>query len=192
MVNMDRSHHLIVICLAVAAIALATGCGRTGADPYSTQYFEERWLGMGPSQETFRYADSLLKAGRYREAHAAYSAAEKSAYSMELRKAARQRRLYLEDFIRAKQAGRQAPPQPITSAPDHERKPPPKVDLPPPPTGTGSQAGQLQPLAPVATPYGTGSQAGKLQPLLPPLPPPQQPKPYLLPPSPPIVERPVD
>lgn len=179
------------LALLLLGLALAAACGRTGTDPLTTAHFEERWLGMGHANETYRYAESLYRQGRYREALAAYNAVEKSAYSEELRSAARQRRYYLQEYIRAQEQGRTPAQPPYFSAPDKGKpaKAPAARRAIPPPYGSGSQAGSLQPLPPTPA-YGTGSQAGTLQPL----PPASQPagNPKLLPPSPPIVEQPAN
>lgn len=185
--NMDGLMKRLIV---IAIILIATvGCGKTGTDPLTSAHFEERWLGMGHANETYRYAEALQREGRYREALAAYNAAEKSAYTEELRRSARQRRFYLQEFIKANEQGRVPSAPPLASAPPSD-KPKAKATALPAASGTGSQAGQLQPLTPATSlspATGSGSQAGQLQPLLPPYPPVTNPA--MLPPSPPIVEK---
>ncbi len=189
MINMDGCKSTGVVLLLLG-LALAAGCGRTGTDPLTTAYFEERWLGMGHANETYRYAESLYRQGRYREAMAAYNAVEKAAYSQELRRAARQRRYYLQEYIAAQEKGRTPAQPPYFSAPVKGKPKPPAASRAKPgsPYGSGSRAGTLQPLPLPSSPYGSGSQAGTLQPL-PPAPEPAG-QTRLLPPSPPIVEQP--
>lgn len=62
MINMDGCKSTAVVLLLLW-LALAAGCGRTGTDPLTTAYFEERWLGMGHANETYRYAESLYRQG---------------------------------------------------------------------------------------------------------------------------------
>lgn len=97
--------------LAVAVLALAA-CA-SGTEPASTRAVEERYLGMGESQRLYRQGQDMLRQGRYREAHAAFFAAENNAYTDDLRAAARVRRMWLEEVIQAYEDGRTPPPPPV-------------------------------------------------------------------------------
>ncbi len=122
-----------IACLLFLGLSLF-GCAE-GTDPAGTRGLEERYLGMGEAQQLYRYAQDLLADGRYTEAHAAFFAAERKAYTDDLRQAARVRRLWLEQAIAAHRDG-QTPP------------PPPVVSLAPPSVGQG----ELKPVLPQEPP----------------------------------------
>lgn len=102
-------HHV----LGLLAILLLLGGCTSGTEPASTRAIEERYLGMGESQQLFRYAQDLLNDGRYREAYYAFHMAEKKAYTEDLRKAARVRRMWLQEVIKAYEEGATPPPPPV-------------------------------------------------------------------------------
>jgi hypothetical protein len=115
-------------CLLIftALSLLAVGC----TEPLSSRSVEERYLGMGYAQQMYRYGDDLLKQGRYQEAYTAFDSAEKAAHTQSLRQAARERRMWLGEYIRARQEGREPPAQPITRGDSKRIAPVPM--LPPP------------------------------------------------------------
>jgi len=100
-------------CLALLALALA-GCGTT---PLGTRAIEEDYLGMGHAQAMYRYGQTLLAQGRYREALTAFSSAEQTAYTDALREAARVRRMWVEEAIQAYEKGQTPPAPPVLTPP---------------------------------------------------------------------------
>lgn len=93
------------------ACALAPlACGTT---PASTAYVDETLWGLGNAPYMYRYGQDLAARGRLREAHAAFTSAETTAYSTEMREAARIRRMYLERVIAALEAEKKPPPPPV-------------------------------------------------------------------------------
>lgn len=98
--------------LLVLALLALSACA-SGTEPASTRAAEERYLGMGEAQILYRQGQDMLRAGRYREAHTAFLGAEQKAYTDDLRAAARQRRLWLEEAIAAHEDGRTPPPPPV-------------------------------------------------------------------------------
>lgn len=125
---------------------LAAGCG---TEPASTRSIEERFLGMGYAQQMYRYGQDLLKQGRYQEAHAAFDSAEKAAHTQDLRQAARQRRMWLEEFIRARQEGREPPAEPILRGEKGRVAPVPVLPPPPSPTPPYSGSTDTAPVIPI-------------------------------------------
>ena len=106
-----RSSTPIAACVIFLACALAPlACGTA---PISTTYVDETVWGLGNAPYMYRYGQDLAAQGRLREAQAAFTSAETTAYSAELREAARIRRMYLERVIAALQAGKQPPPPPV-------------------------------------------------------------------------------
>jgi hypothetical protein len=118
---------VIAACLAALAAAAAVGCGTR---PLSTEAIEERYLGGGYANRMYDYGTYLYGQGRFREAHAAYLAAEQSAYTKVLRSSARSRRVYLEHLMAALAEGKTPPSPPFYLPP----KPPPPPEVQQAPT----------------------------------------------------------
>jgi hypothetical protein len=139
---------LLLLAVLISAVLgmLTTGCG---TEPASTRAIEERFMGMGYAQQMYRYAQDLLKQGRYQEAHAAFDSAEKSAHTQDLRQAARQRRMWLEEFIRARQEGREPPAEPIFRGEKGRVAPVPVLPPPPSPAPPGSGSSEPSPVIPI-------------------------------------------
>ena len=102
-------HH----ALGLLALVLFLGGCASGNEPASTRAIEERYLGMGEAQQLYRYGQDLLDDGRYREAYYAFHTAERKAYTEDLRKAARVRRMWLQEVIRSYEDGTTPPPPPV-------------------------------------------------------------------------------
>lgn len=100
---------LATALLIAAAFLMTAACGTT---PMSTRTIEERYMGMGEANRMMVYGQTLLDHGRYREAMAAFNGAEQAAYTGELRRAARQRRMWLEEVLYAMERGRDPFPSP--------------------------------------------------------------------------------
>jgi hypothetical protein len=137
---------LVLTVLALAACA-------SGTEPASTRAIEERYLGMGEAQLLYRQGQDMLREGRYREAHAAFFAAESNAYTDDLRAAARVRRMWLEEVIKAYEEGRTPPPPPVVrvSAPHLEGGPLKPIIAPeelPPPAAAPPRDPDGQPILP--------------------------------------------
>ncbi|ADK84881.1 hypothetical protein Deba_1513 [Desulfarculus baarsii DSM 2075] len=96
-----------LFCLA----ALLAGCA-DGTTPITTRAIEERYLGMGEAVRMYEYGELLLADGRYKEAYTAFLSAEQNAYTSDLREAARKRRMWLGESIKAMEAGGQPLPPP--------------------------------------------------------------------------------
>lgn len=107
-----RLRHPILTSLAAGLLAAgllaATGCGTT---PTNTRAMEEGFFGMGYANQAHNYGAYLASVGRFREAHAAFLDAERTAYTSKLRSNSRVRRIYLEGVIAAYERD-QTPPQP--------------------------------------------------------------------------------
>jgi hypothetical protein len=147
---------LIALGMLAAALA-AAGCG---ARPLTTEAVEERYLGAGYSNRMFDYGTYLYGRGRFAAAHAAYLAAEQSAYTAEMRSAARIRRVYLERLMEALAAGQEPPlppfyaPPPPAEPPEGQRppaggaapaaEPPPEAEVLPAPPQSEDQAARNQ------------------------------------------------
>ena len=143
---MGLSPKITCLLLLMALGLLAAGCG---PEPASTRSIEERFLGMGYAQQMYRYGQDLLKQGRYQEARTAFDSAEKAAHTQDLRQAARQRRMWLEEFIRARQEGREPPAEPIFRGEKGRVAPVPVLPPPPSPTPPDSGATSSTPPIPI-------------------------------------------
>ncbi len=131
--------------MVLLALASALFCAACGTEPLSSRAFEERALGMGDAQEMFKLGNDMLRAGRYREALAAFTSAEQRAYTDELRAAARIRRLWLEQVVVALEEGRTPPLPPVVIR--DPSLPPYSADLPAPAPEPTSEE-DLPPLPP--------------------------------------------
>jgi len=114
---MRTTKPIVLALLGVLALLAASACGTT---PLNTRAIEERVLDEGYANRMYDYGNDLYAKGRFREAHAAFLAAETSAYTRALRDASRVRRVYVEKVIAAAEQGKPAPPPPYY-------KPPPPV-----------------------------------------------------------------
>lgn len=119
----------ILAAIVLAALLLPAGCQH---EPLSTAGIEERYLGWGYARELFRQGEQLQNQGRYREALTAFTAAESSAYTEQVRTTARERRHWLESYIKAMEEGRTPPPRP------EHRQPGPKTASHTPPESVKS------------------------------------------------------
>lgn len=106
-----KHRRLLALSLLVLPL-LATAC-IDGTEPMSTRGIEERYLGMGESQQLYNRAQHLLRSGYYREAMINFQMAEMQAYTDELRQAARIRRLWLQEVVVAYENGQTPPPPPV-------------------------------------------------------------------------------
>lgn len=115
-----------IALLCMLAALMVSACGTT---PLNTRAIEERLLDEGYANRMYDYGGFLYAKGRFPEAHAAYLAAESSAYTRALRDASRVRRTYLERVIAAAERGKPAPPPPFYKPPPPA--PPKKVQVKP-------------------------------------------------------------
>ncbi len=122
------------ICLTSAVLAVLVICVACGPGPTSLRVMEERLFDEGVAPRMISYGDKLYYEGRLAGAHSAYLQAENQAYTDVMRKKARDRRIYVEQLIKAYQEGRPAPlpKQPKTAAKD-DKKPVKAETVPPPP-----------------------------------------------------------
>ena len=144
----------VLVVMMVVAAAVICGCGTT---PINTAGIEELYIGNARSRQLMDYGEQLLAAGRYREAYTAFLAAEQAAVTEPVRKAARQRRLWLEQAIKALERGQNPPPPPAPPKPGifYAPTPPPSLSgpLPPPAQSPGAeQPSSPQPLVPELSP----------------------------------------
>lgn len=91
-------------------LACFSACGPT---PASTRSIEEKYLDMGHANRMYHYGEALAAEGQLEEALAAFQQAEDMAFTSALRKAARERRMYLEKVIAAYKKGEEPPPPPV-------------------------------------------------------------------------------
>ena len=80
----------------------------------NTTGLEETVFNVGHANRMYAYAETLYQAGRYREAHTAFRSAEMTAYTKQVRQAARMRRIYIEQLMAALENGQNAPTPPLT------------------------------------------------------------------------------
>ena len=109
MLSMRSKTPTVIFSVILLCAPLLLACGTA---PVSTAYVDETVWGLGNAPYMYRYGQDLAAQGRLREAHAAFTSAETTAYSAEMREAARIRRVYLEQVIAALEAGKQPPPPP--------------------------------------------------------------------------------
>ena len=107
----DSSQWKPSLVLLAIALVLLTGCQTEGTVLTNTTGIEETVFNVGHANRMYSYAETLYEAGRYREAHTAFRSAEMTAYSKQVREAARMRRIYIEQLMLALEEG-QAPPKP--------------------------------------------------------------------------------
>lgn len=101
---------ICVMTLAMAALVVVTaGCGTT---PLNTRAIEEKYLDEGYANRMYEYGEELLKQGRYQQAYTAFLDAEQTAYTNDLRQAARKRRIWLDDSMtHMEKGGHPLPPK---------------------------------------------------------------------------------
>ena len=128
---MNQLRYILLPCLAAVLLAVLAACGPGST---STRAFEEKYLDMGIAPRMMAHGDKLYYEGRLREAHAAYLQAENQAYTADMRKVARDRRIYVEQLIAAYEQGKPAPLPNQQMPPKEEKKEPPKPEpvIPPP------------------------------------------------------------
>ena len=102
-----------LIFLAISLILMA-GCQTEGTVLTNTTGIEETVFNVGHANRMYTYAETLYEAGRYREAHTAFRSAEMTAYTKQVRQAARMRRMYIEQLMLALEQGQGAPKPPLT------------------------------------------------------------------------------
>ena len=106
---MRRTAVSIALILAAMAACSMAGCGTT---PISTRAIEEKYLDDGYANRMYEYGEELLKQGRYTQAYTAFLDAEQTAYTNQLRQAARKRRMWLGDSIaKMEKDGKPLPPK---------------------------------------------------------------------------------
>jgi hypothetical protein len=108
-------------CVAAGmAVGLGTGLGSSsGTVQANSRYFEEIFMSEGEGPSLYRYGEDLLYQGRYYEALTAYYNCELAAYSDSVREAARARRMWLQEVVRAYENGVAPPPPPVVQPADN-------------------------------------------------------------------------
>lgn len=128
----------VTTAVLLGVAALIAGCA-DGTTPMNTRSIEEKYLGMGEANRMYDYGELLLSEGRYQEAYTAFLGAEQNAYTSAVREAARKRRIWLGESIKAMEQGG----QPLPAGPGLGEKPEKAAEKPAVQT-TGGQTADTQ------------------------------------------------